>query len=100
MATRHQAWNTFRATRENERALYGAAEAYRGQHGRYPDEYLQAQQATTRAWAAYLDTPARDEPHIDRHPWALGQELQLTYDQAGEIDWERALAGPDPEAEI
>jgi hypothetical protein len=40
------------------------------------------------------------QPDIDRHPWALGQDPQLTYDQLGEVDWERALADLEPEAEI
>lgn len=56
MSGRSQARAAFETARAQERALHGAAELHRQAHGRYPDEYLSAQQATTAAWERYLDT--------------------------------------------
>lgn len=52
--TKRKARDLFRAARLNERQMYPAADRYAQEHGTYPEEYLQAQYETARAFERYI----------------------------------------------
>jgi len=53
--TKREARDLFLAARANERQLYPAADRHAQEHGTYPQEYLQAQHETARAFEKYTD---------------------------------------------
>ena len=53
--SKREARNRFLVARMNERAMYGAAEQHRREHGAYPSDFIQAQIDTARAFGVFLD---------------------------------------------
>lgn len=53
--TKRKARDLFLAARLNEREMYPGAVRYHDEHGAWPSEYVQAQQATARAFEKYVN---------------------------------------------